>query len=132
MLYEEFLMGTQAKATKSNYEVYKAIEAVYNLHPTMEKEEAYELARPMIDNELTPEEEALLEHIDDELLGLQSIMDDYKERRRIYWEKAEQAEGEDSKRQALDEYHMADIDVARIRGKRQALKAIAAHIRTGR
>lgn len=132
MLYEEFLLGTGAKATKSNYEVYKAIEGVYNLHPTMTKEEAYELAKPMIDNELTPEEEALLGHIDDELAGLASILWDYKKRRLDHWEQAEQAENEDAKRLALDEYHRADNSVSRVRGKMQALKALAAYIRTGR
>lgn len=132
MLYEEFLLGTQAKATKSNYEVYKAIEGVYNLHPTMSKEEAYELAKPMIDNELTPEEESLLEHIDNELLSLLQIADDYKEERRTYWEEAEQASDEEAKRQALGKYHRASESVSRIRGKRQALKALAAYIRTGR
>lgn len=65
MLYEEFLRGTASRANEHNWEVYKGIEAMYNRIDAMTKEEAYSVALPYIDNQLTAQEQAMLDWVDD-------------------------------------------------------------------
>lgn len=56
MLYNEFLQGTGCKDTPYNFDVYKALEALYMANDAMTKEAVYKAGKNLVDNSETPKE----------------------------------------------------------------------------
>ena len=62
MLYSEFISGTKCRDNAHNYEVYKALEALY-MNSDATKADVYKAARPFLNNEKSAEQVAAEQEI---------------------------------------------------------------------
>lgn len=63
MLYDEFVKGTGCRETENNYKVYQRVEMLYMADDSMTKEEAYDIGKMWVNNDLTDEEIAHNEEV---------------------------------------------------------------------
>ena len=99
MLYDEFVKGTGCRETENNYKVYQRVEMLYMADASMTKEEAYDIGKMWVNNDLTDEEvahnEAVyaeIEEWDDYIRNKKDRIADIKEQIRtlksdLRWEK---------------------------------------------
>ena len=71
MLFEEFREGTGCKDNRHNREIYRKVESLYYTAETMTKAEAYEIARPYLNNEPSEEEKTVWQKVRAEVDGLE-------------------------------------------------------------
>ena len=71
MLFEEFREGTGCKDNPHNREIYRKVESLYYTAEGMTKTEAYEIARPWLNNEPSEEEKAVWQKVRAEADGLE-------------------------------------------------------------
>lgn len=103
MMYSEFIEGTKCKANAHNYEVFEAIEKLYNITEGMTKEDAYKMAKKFLDNSLTEEQKRHNEEVNAEIELNKSYID--SETRNIAYYRYEMEMAQiDHRTEAVKEY----------------------------